>query len=247
MAKIAVRQPPGYDATGAALVPKSLYDANSILYATTDDTPVALSVGASTVVGRKASGDIVAMTMTELKALVGWRTYGLPTGAKAQTVPRLGGTFASASATPSGRLDLTAIELTAGDSLSSITFFSGSTPGSSMTHQWFSLYDANRGLLRVTNDDTSTAWAANTAKTLNLASSYLVPTSGLYYVGFVVVHSAGAVPTLLSASIGHANLAQIDPPIAGWSSSSLTDPASAPGTAGSIAAAGNSAHYAYVS
>lgn len=33
---------------------KSLYDANSILYATTDDTPVALTVGTNTVVGRVA-------------------------------------------------------------------------------------------------------------------------------------------------------------------------------------------------
>jgi hypothetical protein len=35
-------------------VPKSLYDANTILYATTDNTPVALTVGTNTVVGRVA-------------------------------------------------------------------------------------------------------------------------------------------------------------------------------------------------
>jgi hypothetical protein len=46
-------------------VAKSLYDANSILYATSDNTPVALTVGASTIVGRKASGDIVALTPAE--------------------------------------------------------------------------------------------------------------------------------------------------------------------------------------
>jgi len=45
-----------------ALVPKSLYDANSILYATTDDTPVALTVGTQTVVGR-AGGNIVALAI----------------------------------------------------------------------------------------------------------------------------------------------------------------------------------------
>ncbi|MCX6223158.1 MAG: hypothetical protein NTV01_00130 [Bacteroidia bacterium] len=53
----------GTTADGA--VPKSLYDANTILYATADNTPVALTVGPSTLVGRKASGDIVAMTPAE--------------------------------------------------------------------------------------------------------------------------------------------------------------------------------------
>jgi hypothetical protein len=54
----------------AAKVPKSLFDANTMLYATTDDTPVALTVAASRIVGRKASGDIAAMTAAELWALL---------------------------------------------------------------------------------------------------------------------------------------------------------------------------------
>lgn len=49
---------------------KSTYDANSILYATTNDTPVALTVGASTIVGRKSSGDIVALTATETRTIL---------------------------------------------------------------------------------------------------------------------------------------------------------------------------------
>lgn len=51
-------------------IPASTYDANSILYATTDDTPVALTVAASRVVGRKSTGDIVALTGTEVRAIV---------------------------------------------------------------------------------------------------------------------------------------------------------------------------------
>ena len=43
-------------------VPKSTYDANTILYATTDDTPVALTVGTNTVVGRVA-GAITTLTV----------------------------------------------------------------------------------------------------------------------------------------------------------------------------------------
>jgi len=47
------------------VVRKDLYDAYSVLYADTDDTPAALTVGASTIVGRKASGGIVALTKSE--------------------------------------------------------------------------------------------------------------------------------------------------------------------------------------
>lgn len=52
---------------GSTIVLKSLFDANTMLYATSDNTPVALTVGASTFVGRKASGGITAMTATEAK------------------------------------------------------------------------------------------------------------------------------------------------------------------------------------
>ncbi len=40
---------------------ESLYDANTVLYATTDNTPVALVVGTSSIVGRKATGDITTL------------------------------------------------------------------------------------------------------------------------------------------------------------------------------------------
>lgn len=57
-------------ATADAAVPKSLYDANTILAATTDDTPAALTVGASTIVGRKATGGIVALTASETRTIL---------------------------------------------------------------------------------------------------------------------------------------------------------------------------------
>lgn len=46
------------------MVPKTLYDAYSVLYADTDDTPAALSVSASRLVGRGASGGIAGLTTT---------------------------------------------------------------------------------------------------------------------------------------------------------------------------------------
>lgn len=57
-------------ATANAAVPKALYDANTLLVANADDTPLALTVGASTFVGRKAAGNIAAMTPTEAAALL---------------------------------------------------------------------------------------------------------------------------------------------------------------------------------
>lgn len=55
--------------SGSGIDPTTL-NANTILYAVTDDTPAALSVGASTVVGRAASGNIVALTATELRTIL---------------------------------------------------------------------------------------------------------------------------------------------------------------------------------
>ena len=59
-----------HGASGDA-VPRALFDANTILYATTDDTPVALTVAASRIVGRKSTGNIVALTAAEVLTILG--------------------------------------------------------------------------------------------------------------------------------------------------------------------------------
>lgn len=48
-------------------VEKDTYNAYSVLYADTDNTPAALTVGASTVVGRKSTGGIAALSMADLR------------------------------------------------------------------------------------------------------------------------------------------------------------------------------------
>lgn len=45
------------------MVPKSLYDANTVLYATTDNTPAALTVAEQTIVGRATGGAISALAI----------------------------------------------------------------------------------------------------------------------------------------------------------------------------------------
>ena len=49
---------------------ESTYDANTILKADADDTPIALTVGASTIVGRAATGDIAALTAAQVATIV---------------------------------------------------------------------------------------------------------------------------------------------------------------------------------
>ena len=56
--------------TNWGLVPKVLFDAYSILAADVDDTPATLTVGASTIVGRKAAGGIVALTAAEARTIL---------------------------------------------------------------------------------------------------------------------------------------------------------------------------------
>ncbi len=55
--------------TNSQAVLKSLYDANTVLAANSDDTPAALTMGASTVLARLAAGNIKAATIQEILAL----------------------------------------------------------------------------------------------------------------------------------------------------------------------------------
>ena len=54
----------------------SLFDAHTVLAATADNTPAAVTLGASTVLGRKASGNIAALSAADLALIIG---AGLPT------------------------------------------------------------------------------------------------------------------------------------------------------------------------
>jgi hypothetical protein len=56
--------------TATNYVLKSLYDANTILYATTDNTPAALTVGEQTLVGRITGGAIAALTPAQIMSVI---------------------------------------------------------------------------------------------------------------------------------------------------------------------------------
>ncbi|UJV43812.1 hypothetical protein [Streptomyces sp. AMCC400023] len=118
------------------------------------------------------------------------------------------------------------IYLQAGDVITNVSFRSGATAANTPTNWWFALYSnaATPALLAQTADQTNTAWAANTTKTVALASAQTIRTSGIYWVGIMV--KATAVPTLLGSVAapaivtGERNLSQS-------SGSTLTDTAPA--------------------
>ena len=157
-------------------------------------------------------------------------------GSVAQTMSRTTA-VANLTALLSGREDLQLIWLNQGQRIASITHYSATTAGATLTAQWFSLRNASRQLLAVTVDDTNVAWAADTAKTLALAVPYTVRASGYYYVGRMI--AATTVPTLRGRT-GIAALNAIAPINGGTTTDTgLTTPATAPATSSVITATVN--------
>jgi hypothetical protein len=56
--------------TATNYVPKSLFDANTILAANSDNTPAALTIAEQTLIGRKPGGNIAALTPAEIMNIV---------------------------------------------------------------------------------------------------------------------------------------------------------------------------------
>lgn len=129
-----------------------------------------------------------------------------------------------------GRLSLQAIYLPAGTTINSISFWSASTAAGTPTNQLFGLYDINLNLLRSSVNDTTTAWAANSRKTLALTSAFTTTYSGLHYIAIMV--TATTVPTLKGNTAktgGQLNAAL--PTMGGSSTSGLTTALPATATA----------------
>ena len=142
-----------------------------------------------------------------------------------------------------GTLVLQAVYLPANTVVSSITCVSGATALGTGVNQWFALYDLNLNKLVVTADDTSTAWAANSAKTLAFATPFVTTYSGIHYIGVMV--KATTVPSL-SGQATRAAITGLTPKLTGTSTGSLTNPASAPAVAAALTAVAATL-YAYTS
>ena len=125
----------------------------------------------------------------------------VPTTFYRSNLPRIG---LYDSASDSGSVALTTqvmaavpVALVAGDVITNISVQSGATAAGTPTNYWVALYDssATPALLSQSADQTSTAWAAFTVKTLALGTAQTISKTGIYWVAIMV--KATTVPTLL--------------------------------------------------
>lgn len=125
-----------------------------------------------------------------------WAFDGSPSGVRRSNLDRVLVTSDYATLTTQVMLSV-AVVLQAGDVITSLTFKSGGTAADTPTNWWFALYDdsATPAKLAQSADQTTGAWAANTAKTLALASAQLIARSGVYRAAVMV--KATTPPTLL--------------------------------------------------
>jgi hypothetical protein len=130
-----------------------------------------------------ASGQILQSQYSALSPLDNW---GI-TGSKAETMDRVYCPEVNTTIATTGQIYLQAIWLQIGTIVSNITFSSATTAAGTPTHYCFALYDSSRNLLATTADQTTTAWAANTVKTLPVTAAYTVPSTGIYYLAFMMV------------------------------------------------------------
>lgn len=154
-----------------------------------------------------------------------------PSGTLAETMvrelcPETNSTIPSAS----GTLWMQLIYLKAGQLVSNITISSATTAAGTPTNYFFALYDGSRNLRAQSANQTTTAWAANTVKTLAMTTPYRVPVSGVYYIGFFMTATTVSTSKGGPARTG-GQLAGTAPILCGTSSTGLTtalpDPAAA--------------------
>jgi hypothetical protein len=158
-----------------------------------------------------------------------WLFAGSPSSFRAQNLRQLDCTTDTDPLTTQVMLSV-GVPLQAGDLVTNITFKSGATAADTPTNWWFALYDTSATPAKVgqTADQTTTAWAANTVKTLALTTPYRVTTTGVHYVGIMV--KATDLPSLVGKSVGIAGAAASilsSKVLAQTSGSSLTDTAPA--------------------
>lgn len=233
------RLPTGTTST-SVLAPTVVDAAGDLIIGTGADTVARLATG--------TPGQILGTSNTGNKTA--WKdrpgAVHLPSGAIAETIPlgRVASTLMSHFVTLStGRLLLVGLELFAGQTVTNISFTSGTTAAGTPTNWWFGLWGANRVCLGVTADQTSTAWGTSTTKTLALGTPVSITADGLYYVGVMV--KATTVPTLICVA-GATVIAQTAPVTCGTSNTGMTTPPSVGSTANALTGQANRP-YAWVS
>lgn len=133
-----------------------------------------------------------------------WLLEGSPSDFRAQNIEQIDCTTDLTTLT-TAVMTTVALPLQAGVTVTNLTVKSGATPAGTPTAYWLALYSPAGALLSQSADQTSTAWAANTVKTLALATPQLVSTAGVYYAAIMV--AATTPPTLIGKTVGIAGAA----------------------------------------
>lgn len=135
-----------------------------------------------------------------------WLLQGSPSGYRNASMEQIN-INADLAALTTQVMTSVAVPCQVGDLISSITFKSGATAADTPLNWWFALYSSatTPALLAQTADQTTGAWAANTVKTLDLATAQRIPSTGVYYAAVMV--KATATPTLLGKNLALAGAA----------------------------------------
>lgn len=210
----------------------------------TGDQAVVVDVSDTTLAAsgtdKKISADELAAGVQLLRPAQGVEpaSRGL-SGSLASTFDRAVFQQQNGSVLTSAQLAMVRICLPKGLSVTSIAWCSATTALGTGVNQWFALFDSSRNKLAITGDDTSTAWAANTMKTLTVTGGPFVTTyAGWYYVGCMV--KATTVPTIASSGVtmSTTHIRGFAPIPFGLADSGLTNPASCPTTTAALTAQG---------
>jgi len=192
--------------------------------------------GAGNVLASDASGNLTLQPVAAASLV--------STGTLGESIPRYG-QMNSAVSLSSGTLLMTALYLPAGVTVGHLATASGGATFSGPTHWWFALYDNNLVQLATTADQTNTAWASNTYKTLAVATiasgasaTFTTTYTGLYYFGVAATWSSTG-PNIMGLVQSSAALTTLPPVIAGTSDTGLTTPPSFPHTATAITPGAN--------
>jgi hypothetical protein len=140
-----------------------------------------------------------------------WKLLGQPVNASQANIPARTnlrafglGLTDEVAALVSGKATVVAVPVEVGDVISKVTFLTGNTAGSTLTHQWAAIYS---GVLTTaalegaqSTDITAATVSASTAITLSLGTSVLV-TNAIAPYGYVyaAISFTGTVPSLASA------------------------------------------------
>lgn len=167
---------------------------------------------------------------------------GTQVTAVANTHPLAAMSTATEAALTLGTISLYPLQIPVGSNIGHITFISGTTAFSTPTNWWFCLCDSNRNLLAITANQTTTAWAASTVKTLAIANiaagaatQFTTTYSGTHYLG--ILETGTTATTLLGATPATTVTTSSSNPGGKSSTTGLTTPSTFPTQYGAISAA----------